>query len=398
MLDGSLRELDRRRNRKRRNRQIVAGVVALVIAAAGVGGGLFALRSSKAPRPGGQTPTPTPTVAPGSQAGPSAVSGPIQFIDAQHGWMVDGDGQILATANGGQTWNVQLSGPSNIKAIYFLDGQHGWGVGEGGLIQTTDGGAHWVTWSNQPLSSLQFVSPKTGWGVEAAPGGGDGPSALVRTDNGGETWTRLSLEVNSVCFVTERFGWAAGPHEAGIALFWTADGGLNWTEIPIPLPGGDFTGWSATVRCAEDAAWVLGQGDGGAGHIAYAVFRMTAGGSEAEPRLQDAYTHPLGEGKGIPEASNPYPGPLSVPDEESARFMTWCPSCGGDLPFVSLERTQDGGASWTDPTVLDSSEPAEPLGISFLDQDRGWILLRDLQANSMVVLRTSDGGESWERL
>jgi hypothetical protein len=154
----------------------------------------------------------------------------------------------------------------------------------------------------------------------------------MRTDNGGETWSRMTLEVNSVCFVTERFGWAAGPHEAGVALFRTADGGLNWTEIPIPLPGGDYRGWAATVRCAGEAAWVLATGDGGAGHISYAVFRMTADGSEPEPRLQDAYTHPLGEDKGIQEAQGPYPGPLTAPEPQSARFITWCPQCFGDLP------------------------------------------------------------------
>jgi hypothetical protein len=148
-----------------------------------------------------------------------------------------------------------------------------------------------------------------------------------------------------------------------------------------------------------DAAWVLATGGGGGegGHIAYAVFRMAGGGSQVEPTLQDSYTHPLGQDKDIPEASNPYPGPQTAPDDQSARVMTWCPSCEGDLPFVSLERTQDGGATWSDPTVAGSNEPAEPIGISFLDQDRGWVLLRDLQTDSMVVLRTSDGGQTWEQ-
>jgi len=327
--------------------------------------------------------------------GASPVSGPIQFIDDQQGWMVDGDGQILATTDGGHTWNVQLSGPTTTKAIAFLDAQHGWGVFEGGLIQTADGGGHWVTWSNQALSYVQFLTEKVGWGVGAADEGT--PGLLMETEDGGVTWTRRTLDVNSVCFVTERFGWAAGPHEAGIALFWTADGGQNWTELPIPLPGGDYTGWSATVRCAGDTAWVLGQGDGGAGHVAYALFHMVTGESEVEPVLQDAYTHPLGQDKGTPEASNPYPGPLAVPDAQSARFITWCPPCGGELPFVSLERTQDGGATWTDPTVVDSNQPAEPLGISFTDQDHGWILLRDLETGATAVLRTSDGGQTWDQ-
>jgi photosystem II stability/assembly factor-like uncharacterized protein len=394
MRDGTIGGLERRRNRKRRNGQILAGVLALLIAAAGVGGGLFALRSSTGLRPGDRTPTPTPTPPPSAPLGPSAVSSPIQFIDEQHGWMVDGAGQILATVDGGRSWDIQLSGPSNIRAIAFLDAHEGWGVGEGGLIRTIDG-VHWETWSNQALSSIQFVTPDLGWGVE----GSRDPGLLMRSADGGRTWSAQSLEVNSVCFASDRLGWAAGPHEGGAALFKTEDSGANWSEIPIPLPGGDYTGWSATVRCTEDAAWVLAQGDGGAGHIAYAVFRMGRGESQAQPVLQDAYTHPLGVDKGIPEAANPYPGPFTVADAQIARVLTWCPACGGELPFVSIERTQDGGATWADATIVDSNRPGEPVGITFIDPDNGWVLLGDLigeQSNKeMVVLRTSDGGQTW---
>jgi photosystem II stability/assembly factor-like uncharacterized protein len=408
MRDGTLEGLRRRQDRKRRNSQIAAGVLALLIAGAGIGGGLYALRSTTGPKPiVGNNPSPTPTTCPSNapcptkppveSAGPSAVSGPIQFIDEQHGWMVDADGQILATADGGQTWNIQFSGPSDIKAIDILDGQQGWGVGDGGLIHTADGGAHWETWSNQVLSSIQFTTSKTGWGVEAAQGHPDGLGSVMKTDDGGRTWTSQGAEVNSVCISGESLGWAAGPHEAGAALFRTEDAGLNWTEIPIPMPGGDQTGWTATVRCGGDTAWVLVTDGGAAGHIAYAVLRMAGEGSQVEPVLQDAYTHPLGQGKDIPEAVNPYPGPLTAPDALSARFITWCPPCGGDQPFVSLERTQDGGATWTDPTVVDANKPAEPLGISFLDPEHGWVLLRELESKSLFVVRTSDGGQTWKR-
>jgi photosystem II stability/assembly factor-like uncharacterized protein len=404
MRDGTVRGLERRRNRKRRNGQIVAGIVALLIAAAGVGGGLYAFRAASGVKPGvNPNPSSSPSVAPTpSETGPvdqgappASVSGPLQFVDDQHGWMVDGDGQILATVDGGKNWILQASGPSNIKEIQFVDERHGWGVGDGGLIQTTDGGTHWVTWSNQSLSTVQFVTPKIGWAVEAA-GGPNGVGAIMKTVDGGLTWTKSGPEVNTVCFSSDNLGWAAGPHEGGIGLFRTEDAGATWKEFPLPMPGGDYTGWLATVRCGGDAAWLVGQGDGGAGHLAYAVFRMGNGDSQPEACLQDAYTHPMGEGN-LPAASNPYPGPLSAPDAQNARFITWCPACGGELPFVSLETTQDRGANWSNSMILDSKEPAEPLGISFVDRDHGWVLLHDLQTNSTFVLATSDGGQSWER-
>jgi photosystem II stability/assembly factor-like uncharacterized protein len=40
------------------------------------------------------------------------------------------------------------------------------------------------------------------------------------------------------------------------------------------------------------------------------------------------------------------------------------------------------------------------VGISFIDPENGWILLGDLigeQSKAMVVLRTSDGGQTWEQ-
>src|SRR2546425_3803652 len=114
MSGDSFPDLERRRERKRRNRRIASGVVALLIAAAGVGGGLYAFRPA---RGGGPAGSPTPSVG----QSVSFPSGPIQFVDNDHGWMVDADGQILATTDGGHTWNLQLSGPSNITAVDMLD-------------------------------------------------------------------------------------------------------------------------------------------------------------------------------------------------------------------------------------------------------------------------------------
>jgi photosystem II stability/assembly factor-like uncharacterized protein len=407
------RELERRRDRKRRNRRIASGLVALVIAVVGVGGGLYAFRTGDsvepatspsasigppAPSPSETGPSPAPPV--GNLAVPP-VSGPIQFIDAQHGWMVDGEGQILATTDAGHTWEVQLSGPSTVTAVDMLDAHHGWGVFEGGLLITNDGGAHWDTWSNQPLTTIQFVTPEVGWGVEAT----DQPvGRLMATVDAGRTWTpaAASLPVNSVCFSDPVLGWAAGPSEGGVSLFKTEDGGDSWTETGIGLAGGDSVGYQATVRCGGTEAWILVTGDGGAGHIAYAVLRTIPGvGSQpviTSPVLQDAFTHPLGEGKGIPEASNPQPGPFAAVDGSTARVITWCPPCGDpNGAYVSLERTDDGGTTWTDPTVVDAGHPGEPLGISFLDQGRGWILLHDSSSNTDIVLTTSDGGLTWQQ-
>src|SRR5436190_8154130 len=112
MSGDSFQDLERRRDRKRRNRRLASGVVALLIAAAGVGGGLYAFRPTRSASPAdsptasagpttlGPGPTPTsPSPAPPVAQAVSVPSGPIQFIDLQHGWAVF-DGQVESTSDG----------------------------------------------------------------------------------------------------------------------------------------------------------------------------------------------------------------------------------------------------------------------------------------------------------
>jgi photosystem II stability/assembly factor-like uncharacterized protein len=410
MRGDSFQDLEKRRQRKHRNRRLASGLVALLIAGAGVGGGLYAFRPtsqeklghsptpsvgpsvpSASPSPAETTPSPTPPIE--NLAAPP-VAGAIEFVDDQRGWRVDPeDGRIFATTDGGHTWDVQLSSPSTVQAIDMLDGQVGWAVFDGGLLRTTDGGAHWDMWSNQFLTTVQFLTPDIGWGVGVLPDHQVG--TLMKSEDGGKTWSEQKPDVDAVCFAGEQLGWAAGPSEGGISVFRTEDGGANWTEAGTGLEGGDTVGYAALMRCDGTGAWVLATGGAGAGHVAWALFRTVEGGPQAEPVLQDTFTHPVGQGGGVPEASNPQPGQLAILDGLTARVITWCPPCGGDAPYVSLERTDDGGATWIDPTVVDATHPGEPLGISFLDPDHGWVLLRDQQTSTLVVLRTSDGGQTW---
>ncbi|MDN4504218.1 YCF48-related protein [Alteromonadaceae bacterium BrNp21-10] len=83
-----------------------------------------------------QTPVPT-------QATLTAVN----FIDNDHGWVVGHDATILATVDGGQSWQIQQQLPELQKplmAVRFFDLQHGIAVGSYGLFfRTRDGGLNW---------------------------------------------------------------------------------------------------------------------------------------------------------------------------------------------------------------------------------------------------------------
>jgi len=53
-------------------------------------------------------------------------------------------GIILATTDGGATWNTQMSSGGWLHGVAFANTVDGWAVGDSGtILATTDGGAHW---------------------------------------------------------------------------------------------------------------------------------------------------------------------------------------------------------------------------------------------------------------
>src|SRR6266511_4140424 len=209
MRDGSLEGLEQRWNRKRRNARIAAGVLALLIAAAGVGGGLYAFRSSSGLKPGvSPSFSPPPSIGPAPSETPGVVSGrlsppsgPIQFVDAQTGWAVGPSGEILFSTDAGRTWTGQYGGPLKIVALQFVDNLHGWALSEDGLLRTTTGGGHWGPAGSpeQPLRSVQFATDLVGWGV-SGPSDPSVPGTLVKSTDGGISWKllRTPMPVQSV--------------------------------------------------------------------------------------------------------------------------------------------------------------------------------------------------------
>lgn len=77
----------------------------------------------------------------------------VFFIDANNGWIVGatedetgepGPSQILATKDGGATWEVKAKVASSLRCVQFVDAQNGMASGSGGKVyRTTDGGATW---------------------------------------------------------------------------------------------------------------------------------------------------------------------------------------------------------------------------------------------------------------
>jgi photosystem II stability/assembly factor-like uncharacterized protein len=403
--EGTVDDVMRRRDRHQRNRRLGSAVAALAIAVAGIGGGLYAFRSVgsepvASPQPTGSRPSPAPsgsgpTVTPPAGEIMIQPSGPLQFVDDQHGWAVVAtnlfeSGQLFRTMDAGTTWaHVEMAG--SVDAIQFVSATHGWALTDKGLYGTTDGG---VTWSpvgsrTSRLLDVQFIDDKTGWAIQA-------DHALVQSSDGGVTWTASDIPSaaahDSLCadqLAGKVILWVTGGGPDGFRLDRWESGG-SWTDVTATIPASE--GWTSTVRCGQGDAWVQVQGGGAAGHIAYVIYRTVDGGPELQAMYQEAGTRPLGPDASVADRQDPYPGPFVAFDASNAVFIGWCPPCDNRLTAHRVTAVLEGTLA-----VLSTQLPVSgaPAGVSFTGV-RGWALVYPSGGSHLFqIVATTDGGQSW---
>ncbi|AIR91514.1 WD40/YVTN/BNR-like repeat-containing protein [Pseudomonas cremoricolorata] len=128
----------------------------------------------------------------------------VYFVDAEHGWAVGHDAQVLASDDGGATWRKQfedLAREAPLLDVLFLDTRHGFAVGAyGALLETRDGGQQWHDVGD-------------------------------RLDNPEQ------LHLNAIAQVKDRGLFIVG--EQG-SLYRSSDDGQSWASVPGPYEGSLF--------------------------------------------------------------------------------------------------------------------------------------------------------------
>ena len=391
----------------------VLGAAALLAAGCGAGatgsggppsgGGSPHASHSTATSPPATSPPATSAAYP-MPAGPplsrAAVCGPIpapsphsvaaiQFVSAAAGFAA-GPSVILATTDGGRTWQRQLTGQLNLAGLDFVSATTGWAVGPGTLLATTNGGRKWAPLTDPCLRSVHFVSPATGYAIAggsalnqfSSPATG---GQLAGTTDGGHTWHQISAPANaqSVCFGPGGSGWLG----AGGRLYRSADGGSHWQAVTAPVRGLS-SGFAPTtqVQCAgQGVAWAELVGPGAASsqqpHIGYFA------GPGARPLFAEQYfPHP-----GIKvsaQAPSSYAGALSAISPSTAAFVDWCPACGQGVARWDLI---SGSTLTRKGTITGITLPE---GASFLSPDVGWVSGMNGAAGRIVA--TTNGGRTWQ--
>jgi photosystem II stability/assembly factor-like uncharacterized protein len=177
------------------------------------------------------------------------------FLDPDTGWIVNADGEIWRTTDGGASWELLDQVPAYLRSAVFVNGEHGF-VGtlnrSNVLYETTDG-ATFTDITDRiagPVPSgicgLWAVNENVIYGV----GWYAGPAHFVKTTDGGQTWTSRSMSAHIGSLVDVYF-W---DEQRGIAVGGTAGAGSNSRAVVLLTEDGGET-WTVRHTSADTGEW-----------------------------------------------------------------------------------------------------------------------------------------------
>ncbi len=264
------------------------------------------------------------------------------FVNPDTGWIVNGDGQIYRTNNGGAAWQLQfVSGTAHFRSVGFLNELEGWagnvGVGEFGatdpnvFYRTRNGGQSW-----QAFSQFHGPAPAGVCGMHVvndsticAVGRVRGPSFFVRTTDGGARWTSKDMReyaagLIDVYFIHPDTGFAVGltnvvhDFSSGVVLF-TSDGGNTWERRFVTARMGEWC-WKISFPSRKTAYVSLQRNS-----LSPIYFLKTADGGNTWQEKLFSTSYYFVQGIGFISESRGW--------------------AGGNSSFPTYE-TRDGGETW----------------------------------------------------
>ena len=182
----------------------------------------------------------------------------VSFPDPEHGWAVGHDGVIIATADGGKTWQRQDDG-QNPETIFldvrFLDANRGFAVGAyGKFLKTDNGGKRWIAAqpAEEEVHYNRLSVGRDGHLYLAGEGG-----TLLVSDNTGKKWRKSEVPYDGSLF-------GSLPIDKGILLayglrghiFRSEDHGKDW----VPLPNEIKVLLTSGLRLKNGVIVLTGQG------------------------------------------------------------------------------------------------------------------------------------------
>lgn len=299
----------------------------------------------------------------------------IWFFDEQNGWLVNSNGQVCKTTDGGTTWTQAA----------FID-----------PAQTAFPYLRCMGWPNN----------RTGWigAVTKFSSGKEFLHILMhKTEDGGATWNAIKnmpqdspAGICGMFAVSEDVVYGAGtndPNLPGPGIVKTTDGGASWTHVDLSAQADNL------IDCYfhdEMTGWVVGGKKDPACPALKPGFETAPQYSQLKPVVLKTTD---GGATWIDKAA----GTAGYDCGEWGWKIQWLDASHG---FVSLENftaaailvTSDGGESWTRMPINDSTgkQINEDLeGIGFIAPDQGWVGGWGEKFEGLFNSVTTDGGATW---
>jgi photosystem II stability/assembly factor-like uncharacterized protein len=199
------------------------------------------------------------------------------FTDADNGYALDQRGGLFRTANGGASWSPIDPGTTSAPRAVIASGQTVLLAGPRGIRRATQGGEFALTSAKAARTVAVDSFDRGGSAIFAY-----GASAIVRTTNAGQAWTKITgptrksgrktvaLKLRDIDMTSANAGYAL---DTSGRVWHTTNGGKKWTELPavgtdsgLALSFGSATSGYLTIGdwpADEDVAYVLRTTDGG---------------------------------------------------------------------------------------------------------------------------------------
>ena len=282
-------------------------------------------------------------------------------------WIVGYYGTILHSTDRGKTWEIQASPMRQaLFTVRFVSPLNGWISGSyGTLLRTDDGGKNWHA---QPLNIAEHLFASH-WLDESHGWLAGSRGMTIRTSDGGRSWSKNvvpgDFTFNAVTFTSASRGWLAG--EFGV-IFQSSDSGKSWVKQKSPAEVSFASGASQNLF----ALLFTAPGNGYAFGLDGLVLN-TKDGSRWDIVRQPENSHTV-------NATHH----LFAADEFNGRI--WAVGERGTL----LQSDVDN-ANWRQAEL---QIPRLSLNAIAFGKDGFGLVV----GNRGLVLRTEDGGKSWQRL
>lgn len=167
----------------------------------------------------------------------------IAFADSLHGVVVGKQGTLLYTENGGDNWEVILTGgKDNFSSVTWFNNRY---YAMNGTILTSTDGRHWSTFYSHPehsFTSISFVD-EMHWYAWAP---GTLKNNLAQTTDGGHSWHFVYRQplanASGIIFIDSVTGFA----KTSYSILKTNDAGVTWNTI-YSVDDETFSGFSYKV-------------------------------------------------------------------------------------------------------------------------------------------------------